>query len=341
MDRPRGEYHLDIEHIGPQNWRRMLESANLWAQSTTELLRALRGKRSQVGFSRRLGYASNVAADWESGRRAPTAEVLLQAMRRVGIDVEVGFRRFHAASASALDAGLPGWLEALRGHTPQGEVARAAGCSRHQVRRWLSGEAKPRVPQFLALVHALTGRAPDWVAAFVDIEDVPSLAAQHRAARAAARLAYDHPWSAAIRMLIDSDAYRANPTDAWLGAALGIPADELADGIDALIDAGLAQRRRGRLRPLFTFTADVRASDDDRRKLKAHWAQVAADRLDDPRPDDLVSLNLVTVSRADLERVRQLQRAYFRELRSIVASSEPEQVAALVLMQTISLAPAP
>ena len=37
--------------------------------------------------------------------------------------------------------------------------------------------------------------------------------------------------------------------------------------------------------------------------------------------------------------MRQLEGAYFRELRSLVAASHPEEAAALVLMQLVSLLP--
>ena len=332
-------YHLDIEHIMVQNGAMMLENEEVWVSASRELLREIRGKRSQVAFSRRLGYKSNVAADWEGGHRAPTASTLLRAMERVGIDVATGFQTFHPGSAHPIDRGLPLWFQEIRGQASQVQIATRAGLSRHQVRRWLAGEAEPRVPQFLRLVHALTGRAPDWVAAFVDIAHIPSLATQYRAARTASRLAYDHPWSAAIRMLIDSEAYRAHPTDAFLSHSLGVAEPDLAETIDALLEAGLAERRGGSLRPLSTFTADAQASPEDRRRLKAHWAQVAADRMQNPRSADLVSLNLAILSRADLERVRQLQREYFRALRSLVASSAPEEAAALVLMQVLSLTP--
>ncbi len=36
------------------------------------VVRALRGKRSQLAFSRRLGYSTNVAYAWEAGRRGPS-----------------------------------------------------------------------------------------------------------------------------------------------------------------------------------------------------------------------------------------------------------------------------
>jgi transcriptional regulator with XRE-family HTH domain len=315
-----------------------LENATTWSDATRQLVRAIRAHRSQVQFSRWLGYRSNVAADWETGHRAPTAEELLRAMERVGIDVPEGFARFHKGSASQLSAGLPAWLDAVRGEARQADVSARSGFSRHQIRRWLSGEARPRVPDFLRLVHALTGRAPDWVAAFVPIEQVPALEGPWRAARAAARLAYDAPWSAAVRIVINTDAYRAHGTDRWLADALGLTDAQLAPAVDALLAAGLARRHGTRLVPESAFTADAAASPDDTRRLKAHWARVAAARLDDPRPDDMVSLNLVTLSRADLAQVKDLQRAYFRALRGIVAASTPEETAALVMMQVVSLA---
>ena len=125
----------------------------------------------------------------------------------------------------------------------------------------------------------------------------------------------------------------------YLSRSLGISVQDLQPPIEALVRSGLAARSGEALRPLSTFTSEVRASSEDRRKLKAHWAQVAARRLNAPRSEDLVSLNLAILSKEDLERVRQLQRSYFRELRSIVAASKPEEAAVLVLMQVLSLSP--
>jgi hypothetical protein len=44
-----------------------------FAQISAEWLRLIRGKRSQRGFSRRLGYSSNIAYRWESQVCFPTA----------------------------------------------------------------------------------------------------------------------------------------------------------------------------------------------------------------------------------------------------------------------------
>ena len=70
-----------------------------------EFLTELRGKRSQVAWSRRLGYRSNVAYAWESGRRWPTAAETLRACARARIDVPAALTRFYGNP--------PGWLAQL------------------------------------------------------------------------------------------------------------------------------------------------------------------------------------------------------------------------------------
>ena len=57
-----------------------------WRRATRELLRALRGHRSQVAFARWLGFRSNVPAAWEGGHRCPDAVELFRVCARVKVD---------------------------------------------------------------------------------------------------------------------------------------------------------------------------------------------------------------------------------------------------------------
>ncbi len=52
-----------------------------------EFIRALRGGRSQVALSRRLGFSSNVLHSWERRKRSPTTGRLLELAARTGVDV--------------------------------------------------------------------------------------------------------------------------------------------------------------------------------------------------------------------------------------------------------------
>src|SRR5262245_30350786 len=156
-----------------------------YVQLSRELLRALRGRRSQAQLSRRLGYASNVVFDWESGRRAPTAAAALLLARRTGVDVPrvlQTFLRSPARSRGRLETprGVRDLMLELRGKLQIAELARAIGCSRFAVSRWLQGSTQPKLPDFLAFVEHSTLRLLDFLAGFVDVEALPSVRAQWR-----------------------------------------------------------------------------------------------------------------------------------------------------------------
>lgn len=300
-----------------------------------ELLRAIRGRRSQVAFSRRLGYRGNVAAAWEAGRRFPTAAETLRACKRSRIDVSAAFEQFHAPTAAALGPKLavPRWLDALRGSTKIAVISERAGASRFAVSRWLKGTTEPRLPDFLRLVDAISGRASDLVAALVGIEAIPSLAAEHRRRDAARRLAFEDPWTEAVLRVIETDAYRALEAHepGFVAKRLGIDAETEAGSIERMKTAGVIGEDRGKLAAASALSVDTRTFPEALVTLRRHWAEVARDRIGELRPDDVFAYNVMSCSRADLERIRVKLRDVYREIRSIVAASAPETVALLNL----------
>jgi transcriptional regulator with XRE-family HTH domain len=80
-----------------------------------EWVRALRGRRSQSAFSRRLGYSNSVVHRWEAGRAWPTAARMLVACEANGRDVGSAYPAFFRRR--------PPWLEE---HAPAGRAAVAA-----------------------------------------------------------------------------------------------------------------------------------------------------------------------------------------------------------------------
>jgi hypothetical protein len=56
---------------------------------------------------------------------------------------------------------------------------------------------------------------------------------------------------------------------------------------------------------------------------------VSAERVSSPGPEDLFSYNLFSVSRADYQRIKALQKEFFREVRAIVAHSTPSECAGM------------
>lgn len=305
-----------------------------------ELLKALRGRQSQVAFARRLGYIGNPVADWEAGRRFPTALEALRAYEKVSGDPEAPFGRFHPSIPArrgdgALD--LASWLSALRGSASARDIAARAKLSRHQVSRWLRGQTQPRLPDFLRLLEAITGRASDLVAELVPIDAVPSAHRDWARRNAARTLAHEEPWSEAILRIIGSRRYRELPehSSPFISGALDLPLEVVQRCLDKLEAAGIVARRGEHYRPARTLTVDTRSIGT----LREHWASVAAERARTPGSRDIFSYSVLSASRADVERIDALLRAAFHEIRTIVAHTSGDDVAALVNLQLVCWGP--
>ena len=313
-------------------------------RTARDLLAALRGKRSQNAWSRRLGYRSNVAYAWESGRRWPTAAETLRACRRTHIDLEDSFTRFYGQRPAwldevdlATDEGVARFLNDLRGSTSITDLARRADISRYSVSRWLSGRTQPRLPDFLRIIEAASLRLVDLLATLVDPRSLPSIHPIWMRLESRRRGAFEAPWTQAVVRTLELTDYRAllAHEPGWIARRLGIPAEEETRCLEFL-------RQTGRIAWNGThFAADTRAVDtradpEIGRRLKAHWARVGAARAEAGSPGQF-SYNVFAVSRADFKRIRQAHLDYFRLLRAIVSESTPEEVVAIANVQLFAL----
>src|SRR6478736_565823 len=313
--------------------------------TASEFLRGLRGSRSQVQLARRLGYRGNPITDWERGERFPTAEEALRVASTVGVNVPAAFRRFASSTGTLAQRGrgfeLARWLDALRGATTVTELSQRLGGSRFSVARWLSGAAKPRLPDFFRLLDAISGRLPEWVAELVAIDQVPSLVARFRAASAAKRLAFELPWTEAVLRILETSDYRKQRANrsAFIAGCLGVSAPEVERCIEQLQLAGVVEKRGAKYVVKGQMVVDTQGGKQALHGLKRHWSHVATERLQTPREADFFAYNLISVSRADLERIREKLSSTFREIRSLVAASQPEEAAALINLQVVSFLP--
>ncbi len=198
-----------------------------------ELVRALRGDRSQRALSRRLRYESNVVYLWESGRRWPTAAGLFWLAHRTGVDVPHVVRRILPERKGQEDIeawtvpGAAEFLVALAGDRSAAALARDLGVSRHSVARWLRGETEPRLPVVLRLVHLCTSRLLHFLSQLVDPAGLPSVADEWARQEAARRLVAEAPWAPAFMVALDLDVNKERPHQpGWIAHRLGMPHEE-------------------------------------------------------------------------------------------------------------------
>jgi len=308
--------------------------------ASRELVRALRGQRSQAAMGRRLKRTSNVLHAWETGSRYPRGSDLLQLLQLSGRAPLALLNRFAPCRGASPRALCSSWLQGLVRDRSQAELSRALGVNRNTIARWLAGTTEPRLPQLLALVEATTQRLLDFLADAVGTEQLPSVAAAHADLQLQRGLAYSRPWSHAVLRVLELEAYRSLPRHepGFIAARLGITLEEERACLSALLRAKQIRKHAGRFRVGRVLAVDTRQDPAGNLALKRHWFGVAQGELEHHgvAAGALASYNLFAISEADLERVRQAHLDYYERVRAIVAES---QHPSRVVLTTIGLLP--
>lgn len=307
------------------------------------VMRALRGQRSQLAFSRRLGYTTNVAYAWEAGRRSPTAAEMLRAAALVHLDVRAAIAPFFGRALPeplvALEPTSPAFVAALlrevRGSVPMEHLAAAADLSRSTISRILAGHVEPRLPVFFRIVEAASRRLLSLLSGLVDLASIPVAQAEWERLQAVRRLAFENPLSEVVPRFLELHSYarlrRHRP--GWIAERLGIPLEDEVRTLSDLAAAGVIRWERER------WVVDrERSVDTTRGNPRAgavscgYWTSVAADRIRAGGEGQFAYL-VFSTDEATLAALRELHLRYFRELRGLVASSPRNERVAVANLQ--------
>ena len=307
--------------------------------------RALRGSRSQVAWSRRLGYRSNVAYSWEKGRRWPTAAEAMRAAERNGVDLDGAFRRFFGKAVPdwvgeynlTTSRAVAALLDELRGQTTIVELARRTGFSRFAIARWLKGETEPKLPAFFCLLEESSTRLVDFVSEFVAADALPPVAEQVRLQALRRESAFEMPWTQAVVRCLELEQYRAKPAHqpGWIAALIGIDSAHEAACLSLLEQTGQIVWN-GTHFSASTVAVDTRGRPEIGRRLKGHWTAEAVKRIE-AGADGQFSYVVFAVSKAGFEEIRAAHLRYFNTLRGIIAESNPSEVVGVVNVQLFGL----
>ncbi|UJR84755.1 helix-turn-helix domain-containing protein [Sandaracinus amylolyticus] len=317
--------------------------------ASAEIVRALRGARSQRALSARLGYRVNVLTGWESGKRAPPAHEVLRLARRVGRDLRVALVAFDARLDAVIGAREPAGPELVasilrtlideRTHT---EIARALGETRTTVARWALGRTAPRFGDLLRIVDLTTHRLVDFIACFADPAAIPAVAHEHARIEAQRALLREDPAFAVVLPVLTLRDYRrlARHREGWIAKRVGIDVAQERRALELLEAAGAIRRHRGKWEVLHDRRVDVRHDRATVARLQQHWAQVAADRTARV-PGDVTRFHLVSVAESDLETLRRgLAELYERLDATLAGTRDPERVVLVgVMLQVLDRAP--
>src|SRR5690606_4448823 len=224
-----------------------------------------------------------------------------------------------------------------RRQVPLVQIARATGKSRFALRRWFNGEAEPRLHEYLAVLDTCSRRLLDFLAAFVDPALLPAAADAHFVQALARQAAYERPWSHAVMRMLETEDYRALPAHetGWIAKRLGISLAEEVESLELLSRSRQIEMSGALYRPRAQAAVDLRAGHDAARRLAAWWVSVDAERA--TQSQGMFAYNVCSLSLTDLDRIQALQVDYLKQVRAIVAESNPVERVALIATQVFAL----
>jgi hypothetical protein len=316
-------------------------------QLSADLLRALRGRRSQNALSKRAGYRSNMVSRWERGACWPTAARFFELCELLKIDVARCYATFFRRSPAWLGQHAPAskqavaaFLNDLRGKTPILELARVSGYNRYSIARWLRAQAEPKLPEFLRMIEVSSRRQLDFVATLVDPARLPSAAKAWALLESAREVAYGQPWAHAVLRALELDLRSAHGAgqSASIAAKIGLPQADVEKALALLHRTGHIRRRRQRYEAVQLAKVDTRQDPERALGLKTAWARVAFERLSHGTPGTF-GYSLFAVSKADLRTLQALHLEYVRAMQSLIAKSHPADCVGLYCVQLLDLEP--
>jgi hypothetical protein len=108
--------------------------------------------------------------------------------------------------------------------------------------------------------------------------------------------------------------------------------DTVLQVVAALVDAAVLEWVNDHYEVTGSLAVDTRDSAAMTVRSRHHWARVAYERVQ-RNESDWFAYNVISVSEVDCDRIEQILRAAYREVRGIVSQSQPSERAALLTVQ--------
>jgi hypothetical protein len=229
-------------------------------------------------------------------------------------------------------------LTRLKGDASFVSLARRTRFNRFLLSRWFRGQTEPRLPELFELIHVLSRRLLDFVAAFCDPLELPSIRADWQAHVALRDAAFDAPWSHAVLRTLELSDYakQGKHRAGWIASRIGISQAEEERCLSLLERSHQIERSGGRFVVSKQGTVDTGQDPKRARELRRFWQEQALRRFDD-RAQGVFGYNLFTISEKDFEALKSLYSQYFEAMRELVAHSSPGEKLVLYCTQIVEL----
>jgi transcriptional regulator with XRE-family HTH domain len=306
-----------------------------------ELLRALRGRRSQRALSQRLGYSFNQVAKWESGHKKILWNEFVDLCTATKTPLAKSLASHYKYSGESSDASqIISMLIQVNGKSTSA-IGRQLEISRHSLSSWLKSKSYPSVHEVLHLLSLYRGGKPhviSFVASLVGnsamLPSIGDVVAQREGQIA---LAYQHPWLSAAAECLQLRDYResAKHIPGFISKHLGISIDEEQMALSFLMKIGAITERNRKFAisgSSVVFQENVLADPNDQEgnfRVREYWWEKALTHLRNrPSWKSLTfAFQTFAVSKEADKKIRDASIRYYQEIERLVEDdTQPKEI---------------
>ena len=290
-----------------------------------EILRSLRGTRTQRQCSELLGYSFNQVGKWESGATHIKWEDFIHVAEALQIPIAKHFNAFFWLSEGEFSASSAIKHLAVQLSLPP----RKSPAARAVMKRWLSGSSSPDFAEVLKMIDSQPAVLIGWLALFVDCASVPGLRARYAIWQLEVESVLSDPRCVFINAALELQSYKDLPihSDRFLVEHACCDADTVQKTLATMLAKNAATFDGKKYYPSHQFEFSL-SPNAKLRGLTKYTTELAASRYpvvpatqsteQQPRNASVGSVRVVPMSQAAAKKVSELIAHFHNAVGKIV-----------------------
>ena len=300
-----------------------------------EIVKAVRGKRSQAFVNKRLGLSFNQVAKWETGRKRILWTDFIAICQICHCDLTKPLSEVLKFNGDISDFGS--LVHRLVGNARMSEVSMHCGSSRFTIGRWYGGKICPDLCAILSLIDSFQSLLSEFVAALVPIEKVPCLLQEYRRREKQKRLIYTYPEIGGVLRALELKKYIAMPKHetGFIAAQLGLSKKREKFLLRKMEDVGLIEYEEKKYR-VKTKRLDLKGDFEGVQRVKSFWSKKGLKVLETfpanvPQDDKAFAFRLFSISATAKKQLFTKLHEFYDSVKLIITKDDEVPESILVL----------
>lgn len=287
-----------------------------------QVIRAIRGDKSQAWVNQRLGAASNLVHRWENGHAKASWPDFMSFVAVFKIDLQTLFKSYFRYAGQLEN--LNDFFSHIFANKKLTEIEAVTGISATKLRRLKNGETQTSLVDFLSIVFGLDRL--ESLAFIYDLtsgRSIPALDELRQNRERVANAYLKNPNIGLILVCLNLPSYKSLGfhQDSHLAKVSGIPIKEVNEILKFCYENGFITKE-GELYKMAEFRLSDRGSKQDMINTRRFWLEKAVAKTATSSSKDVFGSIVFCTSQKAREEIIALYLRFFEDFKKIVDSDK-------------------